>query len=313
MARSAPTITRTSIPRGPVKLPTGLTYAGRNRAYARAVPLVVTIEIIGARVLAQHLQACAWAMWNLSAQVVQVTGAYCADWAKMNLAVGENKQGYPHIRTGDLYRSIYAGTDGEPLRVATDGNDLWIDVIAGEGLSGHGDARARFLEWGFRHVGSGKLVRYPYMMPAVDKAAPVFIRAMEKVACIPNRFPDPDAILGTSGPQQTLMRLRPFLYSASRALGDVQVFAGSPLIGKLRSDMLMAARRLGDVNAVMRGAIATRISTHLIGGHLAGIQSGIRMSTLTAGSQYSGMAGRVYNRYVGRGFGYGLKELTTGL
>lgn len=308
------TITSASIPRPPVKLPVGLTRSGRNRAFARATPFTCTIEIIGARVVSQHLAACAWGMFSLSAQVVQLMGAYCADWAKMNLAVGENAKGEPHVRTGKLMEGIYTGTDGVPYRVGWNGMDMWIDVIAGENLTGHGEARARFLEWGFRHVGmkGKKFIRYPFMMPAADKVAPVFMRAMMQVAMLPNRFPAGLASLG-GAPAGTLARLRPFLYTTSKALGDIQVFAGSPLVGRVRSLVLLSARRLGDLNAVMVGAVHNRIATRITGAYLGRIQGSIRMPTLTAPNSYSGMAGRVYNRYLGRGFGWGLRDLTTGI
>jgi HK97 gp10 family phage protein len=97
---------------------------------------------------------------------------------------------------------------------------------------------------------------------------------------------------------------RTFLYSTSKALGDIAVFGGREFLGPIRGSMLSLAKGLGDVGSAMTGTIGTRVSNRLRGraiGHLSGFGS----ASLTAEKTYSGFAGgsaghRVYARVAGR-------------
>ncbi len=302
------TQTITRLPPNPTRPPKGLTRAGRNAAFGALRTPHVVIEVTGLRVLEQHMQAVAYMTHNLSVRALQLCGAYCADLARDNLAIPlkANKAGRAHVRTAELWMSIFPGVDGKEFAIDSNGDTMWIDITAGAGLP---DARARFLEWGFRHVQSRTFVRYPYMMPALDKTAIVLRRTVVAIATIPTKWPSWDPILNHPASKASIATTRAFLYSASKAMGDIQVFIGSPFIGRMRGYTLMAAKQLGNLNAVMRGAIATRVSSLTLGRIAGQIQAGMRMPTLTAPSSYSGMANRVYNRFIGRGFGLSIHDL----
>jgi hypothetical protein len=231
--------------------------------------------------------------------------------ARMNLIAGD------HIRSAALIGSISALTrDGqgttEPNLIHMDGNNMWAMVGAGGSVEfgpeagNTADPQSWLLEFGFRHYQSGAFIHYPYLIPARDMMEKPFIDMMVKVMRGVAGFPQdlPSEIT------KSISNARSFLYSTSRALGDVQVFSGSSFMSGTRSSALVAARGLGDANALMRGGLASiaRISLRLAGRGL----TGSFRSSVNIGSTYGNASNRIYNRLAGRGFGIGLRQFRLG-
>ncbi len=159
---------------------------------------------------------------------------------------------------------------------------------------------SRFLEWG-----TVNMIARPFMVPAIDMAEPDYLRAMKDIAGIADQLSTNVGLKGDVGRDQritgTITAFRSGLYSISKSLGDIAVFGGNNVIRPTRSFSINAAKTLGDVSAVMKGAVGARFSRRLTGravGKLAGFGS----ASLSASKNYSGQISggqRVYNRFVG--------------
>ncbi len=288
---------------------TGFGPPGRvNAGMIRSTSNIVTIELVGWRVAAEH-------MYTVAAMTVdaiqQILGTLQIDMTHIAKLLAE-----PHRDTGATIGSISAvdksgvGT-GAPTLIQFDGNDMWADVGAGgdvidgagEGAGQTADPQAALQEFGFIHTGSGEFIVNPFMVPALDSVTTPFINAMIQVGQFGDRFPSglPESVMSK------ISRYRSGLYTASKAMGDVQVF-GVGFQG-IRGPVLQAARRLGDMNAVMRGGLASiaRLETRAIGS----IATGFGRPSLSPGANYSSASNRIYNRFAGRGMGLSIRGLST--
>ncbi len=266
------------------------TRAATNRA-AFAAPINLQVIIQGDRALTEHWITIASTVDPLMNSIVGQSAQFMA-----NLAANIHQ---PHIDTGETFASINAGVENSPDREAR--------VLSGFGIHvaeiGPTTPQARFLEFGFTHVNSGRFIQYPFMLPAADITAPLFIDASAQVAELAvNRFFFSGPIAGATQPTGILNGLRAGLYTFSKFAGDARV-AGIDF-GGIRGAGLSAARAIGDINSIMRGAISTRITHRATGRFATGALSTTRSAVITGpSSQFTASAQRIYNRVSGRGTG----------
>lgn len=262
------------------------------------------IEVQGARAVERHWEGIAILTGEMAAAVTGVAGVYLANLAK--------EIHRPNILTGATFRSISAaeGRQGG-FTLIPDGDGVSVDVgTIDDGGPDSPVPQARLIEFGFHHVGSGGFIQFPFMIPAGNLTEPIFVDAMVQVARLADSLIFPTGrIMNDPAVQDPMQRLRGFLYSHSKFLGDIQVFSQSPLIGKTRGFMLAGARGIGDLQAGMRGAIASRI-THRVVGRFTGAGISTSRSAIVSGpdSGFQSGAQRIYNRMAGRGIGIGLQR-----
>lgn len=271
-----------------------LSASGAVRKVA-GVPLNMTIILQGHRVLAEDMYTMALLMPPLVAETVRFFGSVLVDVAR--------EVHTPNIDTRATYDSISAGpVPGGPAMIFPVGLGTGIDV-------GPFTTYAPLLEFGFVHVGSGEFIFNPFMVPATDIITPVFFDTMIQLAEIAQfrrTLVGPAALSPASG---ILSGLRGGLYSASKFIGDVQVF-GFRGLSSVRGGLLVAAQSLGDVNATMRGAIGHRISRRVVGRFAGrGLHANVSTTLSGPGRKWTGTSMRIYNRISGRGFGAALRGL----
>ena len=179
------------------------------------------------------------------------------------------------------------------------------DIIADMGPSTY---YAPFLEFGWTKGGVYR--SYPFMIPALDKHTIDFINGnIDIVGIIAGERPY--IIRGEIGKNPYLQTLisgaRKRLYSYEKALGDVQVFTGSGIIGPTRDIMLTMAKELGDLQAIMNHAVAARVSTRIRGsvtgrglGYTRTVSVSKSYTAYPGGGNSSSVGSRVYNRVAGR-------------
>jgi len=265
----------------------------------------------GWNVLQEHFYAYSYLVGEMTFKLLALLQMHMTFMARTLLM--------PHYRTGALMGSITPvdqsgnGTTS-PYCIQYDSGAMFAQVGAGGTVmsgpmaGGVGDPQSYLLEFGFRHVRSGRFIQYPYMIPALDIETPAFIGGMTDIAYLADGFMTPhSAGAATASLAATASKWRTFLYSTSRALGDVQVIVGSPFIGQIRSASLMAARGLGDLNAIMKASIFTRVEARLFGSFTTAMG---RFNLSTSGTGFSNTANRIFNRYMGHGYGLSLRELT---
>jgi len=251
-------------------------------------PISIVIELQGARAVAQHWAAIAAFTIPAASQITGFFGGFLASTAR--------EIHTPNIDTGATFASI------SPTNFSA-GPSASIDV-------GPETAYAIFQEFGFTHHLSGKFIQNPFMIPAADAIAPLYVSAIAQLAEIAaNRtsFNGP----GAGAASSSLTGIRSFLYSFSKFAGDVQVFGigGSSLVAA-RSASLQSARLLGDVSAGMGNSLGKRFTIRTTGSFATG---GIR-STISGGvtgpsSSFSSGGRRIVDRIAGRVTGGGLKGI----
>ena len=268
---------------------------------------VVTIQFRGFETVAAHFAAIGATVGPMTAAIV---GIYASEIARV-----ARELHLPHFDTGATYFSISAGERG------IGGAD--VQILGGEAIASVGTVetydpqttpspQARLLEFGFRHVNSdNRIIQYPFMLPAARSVGPEFASAMFRMIAIgagQGALGVPAAVSGDTLFMRQLSSLRSGLYSNAKMLGDLNVIFGSSALGGLRSFEYGLARPLGDVQATMRGAIGTRI-THRTIGRFSGAGISTSRSAILSGpsSSFSSGSQRIYNRFVGRSLGGGLR------
>ena len=164
-----------------------------------------------------------------------------------------------------------------------------------------------FLEFGW--LSGGVYRSYPFMIPASYKHQDEFLIACIDVATVVANhglatIKEP---VGNSTTNSIISTARKWLYSRSKALGDITVFTGASVTSPMRSAMLTMAKELGDLNAIMNHAIGTRISTRISGaftGRALGLTRTISVnksySAYPGGGNSGAVGQRVQNRFLGR-------------
>jgi hypothetical protein len=279
---------------GSVGLPgaqSGISRAGVNRVIG-GLPISVTITIQGAQAVTEHWVAVALLTQAMAPQFTALFADFLAETAK--------EIHRPHILSGDTFRSITAGqSPGQPAHLFPADGGVAADV-------GPNTPYAPFQEFGFHHWQTGDFIINPFMIPAADAVGPLYLDAfiqLCEIAANRQNFSG-HAAAGNA----TLNAFRGALYSYSKFLGDIQVFGSfGPLVGKSRTLALRGAQGIGDMDAVMRGAIATRVTHRFVGRFAArGVSTSISASLSGPSSGYIGSSNRLYNRIRGRAFGRGL-------
>ncbi|MDK1039627.1 MAG: hypothetical protein QGD91_12065 [Actinomycetota bacterium] len=256
----------------------------------------MTVILQGERVVAEDLFTLAAAMPVMTQQLVLFFGEAMVDVARMFH--------FDNIDTQATYDSISAGPQpGGPAQTFQLAPfKTGIDV-------GPYTSYAPFLEWGFVHHLSGDFIHNPFMVPAADAISPAFLDAMVQlieVTAFRRTLSGPAA---ASGAAATLSSIRGSLYSISKFIGDIQVFGFRGLSG-VRGNVLKTAQTLGDVSAVMRGAILHRTSRRISGRFASGfLRAKVTTSLSGPGTAWAGSSTRLYNRIAGRGLGVGLRGL----
>jgi len=264
----------------------GLTAAGGVRsAFLGPMNLVATMQ--GQRAVRDDLFTVALITWPI---IIQMT-AHFADFMVFIAKVLH----FPNIDTGATFNSIQR--DGV---FATQGL-VSVNIFVETDYS-------KFLEFGFVHHITGQWIFNPFMIPAADKVAPLFVDAIQQVAGIlGGRRSFSAAAASAPGAKAILASARSGLYSFSKFAGDIQVL-GVGGLSKFRGFALTGAKGIGNVQAAQAGTLGsrfTRIAAGQLGGRFgrAGIVSGF------GGSQLSGPAARIYNRIGGRAFGGALSGI----
>jgi hypothetical protein len=270
------------------KLDRGLITSGVNhtfRPYQRG--LTVEMHLIGMRALIADQVLFSELLPSLVTQVVHGAGELVRDTA-MTEHPWENDTG-----------ATEASMANDPT-VSFPGNDIVADM-------GPSTYYAPFLEFGWSQGGNFKI--YPFMIPAHQYHEIDFINGcIDAVGIALGERPyvmrpplgnDPKVT-------STISRARAFMYSSSKALGDVQAFTGWSQLGTIRAGQLLIAKELGDLNAIMKGAVGTRISTRLTGyvtgrglGYTRTVYGDRSYSVLPGGGD-GNVGARAYNRIAGR-------------
>jgi len=256
--------------------------AGFSRRKSRGAFNRTTFEVQGLNTLVEH--------WDTVAALTEaLTPAVLDFYADVTV---HNARQFVRKDTWATHDSIDKGSG--VVRSAIGDYSVWM---------GASTLQSRFLEFG-----TIKMQAYPFMIPAIELIEKDYVRAFRDIAGIADAVAGRVRIRGDVGKdgrvRSPISRLRSGLYSTSKALGDVSVFGGRSFLSPIRSFELGAARLLGDVSAVMRGTLNTRISRRLQG-RATGRLRGFGSSSLFASKTYSELPGgpgseRVYNRFVGR-------------
>ena len=279
---------------GSVGLPgaqSGISRAGVNRAIG-GLPMSVTITIQGARAVTEHWVAVALLTQAMAPQFTALFADFLANTAK--------EIHRPHIDSGETFRSITAGqAPGQPAHVFPAGGGVAADV-------GPTTPYAPFQEFGFHHWQTGNFIINPFMIPAADAVGPLYLEAFIQLCEIAGNR---QSFSGhAAAGNAALGGFRGALYSYSKFLGDIQVFGSlGPLVGRSRTLALRGAQGLGDIDSIMRSAIATRVTHRFVGRFAArGLSTTVSTSLSGPSSSYIGSSNRLYNRIRGRAFGRGL-------
>lgn len=156
----------------------------------------------------------------------------------------------------------------------------------------------------FVHYGTARHPQpNPFMFKASDEMEPMFHQGAGEIAKVYDYLrslsaPYSEATASVFG------KYRKYLYSAEKALGDIQPFGLTPLLSGPRSQLLHGARLLGDLDAAMTGAVTTRV-TRRLEGRLSGKLIGYGRVPFQGGATYSGFIGgrvgaRIYQRTAAR-------------
>lgn len=255
--------------------------AALAKATSAASPIGFTVEVQGLNAVTEHWYAIAQFTDTAAGAITDFTGHLLANLAREIVR--------PHWLSGDTFRSTTVADEG--LQRGLGG--WYIDA-------GPETQQAKFLEWGFLHTKSGAWISYPFMIPAAETIAPLFLDAIGQVVAIA-------AIEGAqlngdpaSAGKNALDSVRNRLYSLSKFQGDLQVF-GIRTPTAFRSGVLNAAQLIGDVQSAVRGSIAKRITVRAAGRFTSGSLTASTNATVSGpSSQYQSGATRLYNRVAGR-------------
>jgi HK97 gp10 family phage protein len=265
-------------------------YAGMGRSPIKTSQ--IDIEMVGFNVLYEHFMAAAMVLDQTAPEMMNVVG---------DLGVEEARQLVPYD-TGATHDSI--------------------GIIGGSSKYGNWPRMAGeyqyFVELGpetfyapFLEYGTVYMTPRPFMLPALDLMEVALVASVQAIiAAVVDG--EGGGLSGSSNAMRVLSdprvrnpfsSLRSFLYSSSKALGDVSVLGGRSLFGPLRASMYSLARGLGDLGSIMNRTVNTRISNRL-SGRVTGRLVGFGSATLSYGRTYSAFPGgasghRVYQRFVG--------------
>ncbi len=264
--------------------------SGRGQiSRASGTTFSIDIKLVGWRTLIQDQFMSAELMRALATHVTQIAGERVRDSAINDAPFSD--------RTGDTRNSM---RENDP-EMRFPGGDI-------EAHMGPTTFYAPWLEFGWSRAGN--IYSFPFMIPASFKHQREFEDAhVDIMAVIAGH--QPRTIGGPIGDDSrvtgSISVARKWLYTTEKALGDIMVIAGSPALRAIRGGLLTAAKELGDMQAIMNGAVGTRIATR-ISGRVTGRALGYSR-TVFASKVYSGFPGgggstsvgtRAYNRIVGR-------------
>jgi hypothetical protein len=259
-----------------------LTAAGGVRsATLGQMNLYATMQ--GQRVLMEHFYAMAAIYQPVMMVMTQYFGQLMAEYAKA--------LHFPNIKTKETYDSIHAS----PVQAIPGGAAIQVSV---------GTEQAKFLEFGFVHHRSGAWIHNPFMIPAADAVAPMYVDALQQfmqVAQFRKFFTGPAS---EAGGNEILGAVRNALYSYSKYAGDIQVLGFGGLSAS-RGTAIKGAKGIGNIQAAQNSTIIARL-TRIGVGRLGGTV--IRGGSF-GGGVLSGPGGRIYNRMSGRVFGGSLSGL----
>lgn len=240
------------------------------------------VQVIGLNAVIEHMLGFAYLFDDFAHQILSVS-------AEIGV---EEAQRFVQVKTGATQRSI--GKDN----VIYQPGGIWSIIYGPTTLY------SPFLEYG-----THRSAAFPFMTPSADIVERIFVPSV--IAFLDLLA---GGSLGTGGlgaralnsPQVrgSFTRLRSFLYTGSKFLGDISVFGGRGLFGPLRSTMLGAAKALGDVSSIMNNTMATRV-TNRLSGRVTGKIIGYGSSSLSYSRTYSAFPGgssghRIYSRIAGR-------------
>lgn len=271
---------------GSSRFPSAVTGAAAMRSSALGdMNLIATIQ--GQRTLEEHLFAMSVILPPIMQALVGYFGVILAETAK-----GFH---FPNIDTGETFRSIKAG----PVMPLPGGGAIDVSVST---------PQAKFLEFGFVHHLSGQWIFNPFMIPAADAVAPMFVDAVEQAAAIAGSLRFFRGAAAGSPANDILGSVRGALYSYSKYAGDIQSLGFGGLSAG-RGLALRGAQGIGNVQAYQAGTLGarfTRIAVGRIGGRFG--RTGI-VSGFSPGSIFTGPSARLYNRISGRAFGGALSQI----
>lgn len=258
----------TKSPVGLSKSTKGFINAAKGRGY---VPGGITneVRIVGLDVLYMDAYAVSafwgevmWPLLDTAGQIIQ-----------------HNAQDIVQVDTQDTRRSIH-------YKIFTTPQGMGVEV-------GPTTSYAPDLEYG-----TYRTRPYPFMLPAIDMMEAAFMKTVDEIAAVAsnNRRINHTEYGGLNS---VLSKYRSFLYSSSRALGNVAAITNVPVLAGLRANMQSQAQQLGNIQAVMHGHVIKRYERVLVGRGLGRLQTGVTGGgsfTATLGPQ----ASRAYNIFIGR-------------
>ena len=237
----------------------------------------------GQRVLMEHFYALSAIYQPAMMVMTEYFGNLMAEFAR---AIHEK-----NIDTGATYDSIMAS----PVMPMPNGAAIQVSVAT---------PQAQFLEFGFVHHWTGQWIHNPFMMPAADAVAPMYVDALQQfmqLATFRKFFTGPAS---DAGGNDILGMVRNSLYSYSKYAGDIQVL-GFGGLSKSRGIAIKGAKGLGNIQAARSGTMLARV-VRVGAGRLGG--SAIRGGNFGSGMM-TGPGARIYNRISGRAFGGSLSGI----
>ena len=252
----------------------------------RSTTAAFVLEIQGANVVTEYLLGAAGIMDSFFPQILDVSADIGIDHARKLVQVD----------TGATRDSINSSPG------------VWAKPERGEWSIRFGPTTfyAPFLEYG-----TVKNAPFPFMHPAGDLAGNGFVRATEAFVnmLVSGRIFSGGGAAGEalSDPRvsSSITGMRSFLYTTSKALGDISVFTGGrDFFGPIRGTMLGLAKGLGDVSSIMTRTVGGRITNRLTG-RVTGRIIGFGSASFSGGNTYSAFVGgsaghRIYQRAAGR-------------
>ena len=262
-----------------------------------------SVSIQGANVLYEHFLAAAAIIEQTAPEIMNVVGDIGVEEAR---SLVPYETGATHDSITIVGGSSKSSSSTFGFRVAGE-NHFTVEI-------GPETYYAPFLEYGTIFMQPR-----PFMMPAADLMEAVLTASISALLNVV--MGESSTLGGGSGGGMTgrvmndprvrgpYTSLRSFLYSGSKALGDISVLGGRGLFGPIRGEMLSLARLLGDVGSIMNRTVSTRISNRLSGrvsGHIIGFGS----RSLSFGRTYSAFPGgeggrRIYQRVAGHSINFG--------
>lgn len=261
---------------------------GRTGRAIRGKNTVVTIR--GLDAVAIDKAALAAALADLSYHMLNHTGALLVKQAQAFAPVSNFESNYHPVFNPWGLPTYYEGALRDSIN-----HYMWTE---GQWRLGFNAGPSVFYA-PFVHWGTATQQPNPFMSRANDVIEPQFRAGAREVGRVFSglRKLSPPYSQATAG---VFGQYRKYLYSAEKALGDIQPFGLTSLLSGPRGQLLRGARLLGDLDSVMTNTIGMRV-TRRLEGRISGKLIGFGRVPFQGGGSYSSFIGgrvgaRIYQR-----------------